>query len=418
MLILSMVNLSLTKADSNDAENDGAIYFGYGDSVISGNSCSDEDMGEGMGSGGYNCFNCSFVTRMRVLYDTSNTSDHTNQPCGGNKVSFPSGNAWQPADVRYFYKWDNWTNTYFIVMLGTNDVRQWASGNGDYTIRKCITGLMRIYNETMENATEPVILIPMAIGESPANGYWKAYFTSLTNAFKNVSVRTVPMWDCTDQDKYNGVMDNYDSALFRTDKLHPNREGHNESAWWLWYWIQGWDYNTTYDGRNNILTVDADYNQTIFINASDWDNSTIMVNYTSNMTAVSYTLQDDYYGQEVIRFDVLKGEQYNISDANSTNFIYGDFTDICGLSNESGIEIYNGTIWGNISVPTLNDLGISGVTISNVEYYKVRIANTSSFTSPFINESNLNQFFNITETNEYYGVHYYQAGYRVKVVTD
>ena len=307
IILLTLTCLPQIPADPNNDQNDGTYYFGYGDSIISGNSCSYVDVGEGTGSSGlYNDFNASFVTKMRMLYDTSSTSDHTDQRCGGNKINYPDGNAWDSGDVRYWYDWTNWANTYVIVMIGINDYR-----NG-YSTNSIITGLMRVYNDIMENGSTPVMCIPMGMGDS---GEWKSDFETITEAFRDISVRTIPMWDAVDLDPFDGTMDNIDTTLYAPDspyQLHPTTDGHNISAWWLWYWIQGWDYNTTYWSGNNTMLVDADYNQTVFINCTYWTPLNVNVTYESNGTSISHTIQDDYYGEDFIRFNVQKGEQYLI----------------------------------------------------------------------------------------------------------
>lgn len=418
IMLLILTCLPQIVADTNDAENDGSYYFGYGDSIMAGNSCCYNDKGEGTGSSGlYNFFNGSFVTRMRELYDPTSSSDHVNQPCGGNQIALPGDGdrAWDYGSVWYIYDWMNWSNTYFIVMIGINDYRD------NQPISETITGLMRVYNETMENGTTPVICIPMGMGDT---GGWKSYFETLTEAFRDYSVRTVPMWDAVDLSPFDGVMDNIDTTLYAQDtpyRLHITTDGHNVSAWWLWYWIQGWDYNTTYWATNNTMLVDADYNQTVFINCSYWNPSHINVTYASNGTAVTNTTQNDYYGNPHIRFDVKKGEQYLIEDG--TNNL-GDFTDICGLANQSDIGDYGGVVWGNISYPTALDLTTitEDSQIISVEFYKVRIANDTFFgyplAVPFYEEDNLPQFFTLNGGGvavPYYGTHYYNAGVRVKV---
>ena len=145
--------------------------------------------------------------------------------------------------------------------------------------------------------------------------------------------------DAKDNDSWNGVLDGTDHTCYNCSvgpdwsRSHMNYKGHSLVADMVWYFLKGWDYNTTYTGGNHSLYVDADYNQTIHINNSDvFDVDTLSITCINNDSAIDYRIQSGFWRPEVIRFGVHKGMGYLITDGNSSSPV-GNFTDICGQQN-------------------------------------------------------------------------------------
>lgn len=329
-LVLFVIPSPSVFAGNDDGKNEGTYYFGYGDSITAGKGTPDY------------CFSCSYIERMRVIFDPGKTSDHIGVEGGGNKVSYDHGPAWDENDehsggTRYYYHWTNTNNKYFIFMLGINDASSlyWHKHeNGEefpadenFSVANYTTGMLKIYNETLENGTIPIMCNPTGGDGADIERYpglafenYSRYYKESFKVFKNYSIKCVPMWDAVDINPWDGIMQPFDVDSFQGSGVHPNQNGHDAMANMLWYFINNWDYSTKYYPKNNTLIVRADYNQTIFINNTDWDDSTLYVAYMNNKTNISHSLQTDFFGFEKIRFDIIKGEYYIIKDANSTNF--------------------------------------------------------------------------------------------------
>lgn len=327
-LVSFIIPLPIVSAGNDDGENEGTYYFGYGDSITAGKGTPDY------------CFSCSYIERMRAIFDPGNTSDHIGFEGGGNKVSYDQGPAWDESDehsngTRFYYHWTNPNNKYFIFMLGINDAsslhwHKYENGeefppNENFSVANYTTGMLKIYNETLENGTIPIMCNPTGGDGADINRYpglafenYSVYYKESFEVFKNYSIKCVPMWDALDKKPWDGVMQPFDLDIYQGDGVHPNEYGHYKMAVMLWYFINNWDYSTIYYRKNNTMFVNADYTQTIFINNTYWDSSTLYVAHNSNNTNISCSLQNDFFGFEKIRFDVIKGECYTIKDANST----------------------------------------------------------------------------------------------------
>ena len=364
LLILTLLS-NVVLSGTDDQQNEGTYYFAYGDSITAGKSMTPS----------YS-FEKAYMERMRILYDPSNTSDHIGYEGGGNKVSFPEQCAWDPNDVhddwfgnpstRYFYNWTNWTNQYFIFMLGINDYIYFERYEltWNHSIYNVTSGMMRIYNETLQNGSIPIMCNPTGCdgGSAPYNDYedYSAYYNATFEIYKNYSVKCVPMWDAVDLIPWNGHMEQFDVASYRGNGVHPNEAGHNAMAWMLYYFIRGWDYNETYYPNNFTMLVEADYNETIFINNTYWVSDCINITCLTNDSFIDYTLQTNYNGTEVIRFFIQKGSVYQIQG--NVQFI-----SINGQTN--GTSIYDSTptfIW---------------TTDSSAVQYQLQIATDFDFTS-------------------------------------
>lgn len=396
----------IVQAGNDDASNEGEYYFAYGDSITAGKEINACDSGHQLKE--------VYVSQMRRLYDYSSSSDHVSSWGDGKE----SDNG-----VNNFNTWYHSGNDYFVFMFGNNDMSQYFNfGGTQYTPTYYANNMMQMYNWTLENGSIPMLCCSCAYQYIDGDGYthdtpsnYMPYLNESMEIWKNNSIRFVPMWDALDNDPMNGIMEMNDYANYNCSdsRSHCGYAGHNAMADMLWYFIQGWDYNTTYHSGNNTMFVDADYNETIFINNSYWDNSTVTVEDMGTRSPITFSFQTDFYGYEVIRFDITKGSQYKISE----NTV---FLDICGEQNNSDLEPYGGTRWGNITIPTAEFIpSISEDSqILSVEYYMVRVSNSTNFDASFLNETGLNRWFNLTDPITYYGVHYYNAGFRVKVVSN
>jgi len=391
IILLSSFGIITTyvKAGNDNDENEGSYYFAYGDSITA---------GKGMDEGGTYCFECTYMERMRVLYDPGHTSDHIGIEGGGNSISFDHGYAWDPTDVheggtRYYYHWTNHSNnTYFIWMLGVNDIARYygyQENEGPYhtpdtnfSVGNYTKGMLKIYNETIENETIPMMCNPTGtdngvIERYPGFAYenYSQYYNESFNIFKNYSIKCIPMWDAIDLNPWDGIMQPCDSD-FNGKGVHLNEDGHNAIAYMLWYFINGWDYNLTYYPSTKRLNISADYNETIFINNTryEWNTSRLQVLCTTNDSTIGFTIQTAFNGSEMLRFDIVKGCNYEIFD----EIFVPSFIAINGGVNNSIIFDSN---------PTIN-----WTVITNASQYHLEIDNNNNFASPEINYTNINQW--------------------------
>lgn len=329
IFLLIIFSCSTALAGTDNDENDGDYYFGYGDSIAAGKGTS--------GSGTFD-FSSSFFSRLCTLYDTSNTIDHMGMEGGGNKVSYPYGHAWDCSDnnagygTRYYYDWTNHSNnTYFMWMLGINDCWVWYTDTGanyngttaDYAWHNMSTGNLKIYNETVENGTIPLLIIPTSINTSYGTitvGEWNDYFNPFMELCKNYSIRYVPGWDAVDDIPWDGTHQSLDSA-YNSYGVHLNQDGQDALAEMLYYFINHWDYNISWHNVNSTLFVDVDYNETIFINNSlyNWDTDNLTIRCLNNDTVIGFDIQTAINGSEMIRFDGVKGMEYMFRDPIAEN---------------------------------------------------------------------------------------------------
>ena len=107
---------------------------------------------------------------------------------------------------------------------------------------------------------------------------------------------------------------------------------------------------------------------------------------------------------------------YNVSGLDSGSGSNNlNFTDICGLGNNSDVSNFS-SIFGNCTAPSIDDIDNSSAgSILNVSSYQVRVGNSSTFDTDFINDTGLNQYFTLASSVYYYGTHYYQYRVRVRV---
>jgi len=413
LICISFVNyIPIVNAANNDGTNEGEYYFALGDSITAG-----KEIDNCVGSFTYSKV---FISQMVSKYDSGKSVDHVSDVGAGKESD------WGIANWNTWYK----NNSVFCFMFGNNDCAVYNNGSDtNYTPEKYANNMMEMYNMSIANGSSTYLMAMIGYWYDVASGDWWVnpdnwipYITTAMNIWKNHSIPYVPAWDAIDENPWDGVVQQGDNNSYNCyptgSRSHIDETAHGELGDLLWYFIQGWDYNTTYYSGNNTMIVDADYNETIFINNSYWDNSSINVTCLDNDTIISHTMQTDYFSNDIIRFDIQKGYTYSITDSTSSSSNTSPFIDICGLTNNS--NLFTGTRWGNITVPTASDIdGIdSDDQILSVEEYYVRIDNSSNFNSPFINESGLNQWFNLTNTVDYYGTHYYNAGFKVKVVSD
>jgi len=388
-LVFSILYVNIVFAGNDDQENEGTYYFAYGDSITAGKSMTPS----------YS-FSKAYMERMRVLYDPSNTSDHIGYEGGGNKVSYDQGTAWDPTDehddfwgnpsTRYFYDWVNWSNTYFIFMLGVNDValyhgyetegHDYYPPDFNFSVSNYTRGMLKIYNETIENSTIPIMCNPTGCDGADTDRYpgflyenYSVYYNESFSIFKNYSIKCVPMWDALDLNPWDGFMQQFDIATYQGDGVHPNEDGHDAMAYMLWYFIQGWDYNKIYYAGNDTLIVDADYNETIFINNTryGWNSDSLKITCLSSETDVPFLVQTAFNGSEMIRFDIEKGNIYQIREIIQ-------FISIENSVNET--TIYTST-------PTIN-----WTTVTDASQYHLEIDNNADFSSPEINYTDINQW--------------------------
>lgn len=164
-------------------------------------------------------------------------------------------------------------------------------------------------------------------------------------------------------------------------------------------------------------------------NASSWeyikDVSPSSDGYYSDMTVTQNNTIIVVY--EADSYTKLKMVQFNLEWLTDSNDYVVDydgsesegfsFVDICGQSNNSDLSGIGSSRWGNCTVPTIDNIPDSNVgSLLEVDYYQVRVANDSGFSDVFINETGLDQWWNMTASVDYYNDgHFYDYRCRVKV---
>ena len=401
LLLLSFI--PLVSSGTENGSNDGDYYFAYGDSITRAKESNYPGGGD---------WTDAYMYRMVELYEKngSRTEDHMNSDADGNRGSYPVGYAWQNGQSQYFYDWDpgDGGNAYFIYMLGVNDCAirygYWTSGysqyyppNEDYTPKYLVKGLLKIYNESLENGTIPVLCHPTCMDNSYAdkmNRYpglhyenYSVYYNITFSKLKNFSIRCVPMWDSMDTNPWDGRLQNWSWNLYEGHGVHPNADGHDAMAYMLWYFLQGWDYNETYYEGNNTLVVDANYNETIFINNTyfGWDTNNLTITCLSNSTVIPHSIQTAFNGSQMIRFDIVDGSSYLLGD---------------GTGN--GPEFVSINTQGNNTIVYTGERTFNWTKQPGAIQYHLQIANDSGFADIFVNLSDIN------EIN--YGVNYDTKG--------
>jgi hypothetical protein len=191
------------------------------------------------------------------------------------------------------------------------------------------------------------------------------------SAFESYSIKYVPLYDAIDTIPWNGQIDEYD-VTFYSDAAHPNTAGHAAMGTLLGYFIFGWDYNETYYPTNDTLIVTADYNQTIYINNSNYnfDTNLLTVTCINNNTYIPYTINIAMYGSEMIHFDVVKGNNYNLNDK---------------------FEIKTINSQANNSVTYASIYSFVWSKYDGAEFYQLQIANDSNFNNILVELSYINE---------------------------
>jgi len=131
------------------------------------------------------------------------------------------------------------------------------------------------------------------------------------------------------------------------------------------------------------------------------------------LEAVNFTVTDTITGFVVLNDSYLFGTTYGSSDTEEISSF--NFTDICGLGNNTDLASFGSVRWGNSTAPTIDDIDDPNAGVILNVTYQVRVANDSGFTDVFINETGLDQWWNLTEEVPYLGSHYYDYRARVKV---
>ena len=192
-----------------------------------------------------------------------------------------------------------------------------------------------------------------------------------TSLFKNYSVPYVKLFDAVDSEPYNGRVDDWDGDYY-CDTVHLNLLGHKAMGSFLWYFVNGSDYVETYHESNGTITIQADYNETIYVFPRyNWNIENVIVVCVTNSTVINFVEGVDINGNETIQFDILKGSSYEVN--------FGmQFISIDGGTN--GTTVYSST-------PTFNWTIISGAVM-----YNLQIANDSAFTDLVVNLSDINEY--------------------------
>ena len=383
---------AITVYGYGNGANNGEYYWGYGDSIMRATNYDDLN-------GDYT--DC-FVTQMRETYDSGKTDDHNID--GGGEPS-----SWGLSNFASHY---NSGNDYFIFMFGAND------GNDGVSITETAQNMVEIYNRTLENGSIPILCIMAMCGDDHSQTYanTRERINATEDLCEEYSIPYVKMYDAIDADNWNGFpAPNTGSPnswidlgyYANEDNVHPNKTGHKEMASFLWYFIQGWDYNTTYHAGNDTLIVDADYNETIYINNTyyGWNTENLTITCLNNDTEMSYTLNIAPNGSQMIHFDITKDNSYSMTDDST-------------IPSNSGISFQSINELSNNSVTQDPGRLCNWTKIDGGTLYQLRISNSSTFDTTFFNETIDSE--NYTVKGDYveyilpvniswYGYHYYQV---------
>ena len=345
----------IVKADSFDGR-----YVGWGDSIMSPNFLDDKN----------------FVYWMEARFGDGSTNASIHGDVLHSKTS-----VWGLSNFNSFCE-D--MGNYYVEMFGINDCKteEWVSAV-DIAQNK-----MAMYNRSVANNSEDHYLPCVHTLADPATSGrpWSNQCDSINateNHFVKYSVRFIPMYDCLDTVPYNGQRDSFDSQYYG-DVVHPNTAAHKSTmSHFLWFFIDGQDYTETYHSNNDTTTIQANYNQTIYIYPEDdWDLDNVIFTCQTNDTVMTFDQGVDVNGLTTIQFDALNGSYYTIS-GQTTGFRY----------------INNGV---NNSNTTLKTRSFDFRKVENALYYNIEISNASSFPAGayYINISDIN--------NSNYGVNYYE----------
>lgn len=373
-------------------------YYGYGDSIMRTTGHCGNDVSD------------NFVIYMQSTFDAGNTSSR-NDDGGGDTSNM---------GVDEFASHVTNMGWCVIEQFGVNDLfyADENDGNGEPCSATILAqNKMQMYNYSVENNSEDhyyPCLFTLADDDYGGEGHGTQllFINTSKTMMDKFGVRYIPLYDAIDTIPLNGRVDEWDTNYY-CDNVHPTANGHSEMGNLSWYFIQGWDYNQTYYNSNDTLIVKVDYNETINIVNSDisFNIDSLIITCLNNDTSIDFSVVTAVNGSEMIQFDGVKGCEYKFKD----NALY--FTDICGLQNNSSLNSIGRNRWGNSSAPTIYDIDDANAeTILNITY-QVRVANDSGFTDVFINETSLNQWFNLTDTINFFGYHYYDYKARVRVRT-
>jgi len=298
VLLVCFVNVVFAYGDG---DNDGEYYWGYGDSIMRATGYDELN----------NDYTDCFVTVMRETYDALKSDDHNTD--GGGQAS-----DW---GLSHFASNYDSGNDYFIFMFGAND------GNDGVSISETASNMVEMYNKTLDNGTTPILCIMTMCGDDHSQTYsnTRARINATEDLCETYSIPYIKLYDAIDADEWNGRpapdtgganswlnMDYYANE----HNVHPNKDGHEEMADFLWYFLSGNDYDTTYWGGNDTLMVDVDYNETIYIDNSyySWSTGSLYVHCIGNNTNITYSLHTARGGSQMINFLGIKNEAYLISD--------------------------------------------------------------------------------------------------------
>jgi hypothetical protein len=338
--------------------NDGEDYFGYGDSIMRADTCSGDP-------------NSCFVVKMVNTYDPTASKDHNTD--GGSRTS-----SWGDTNKASNY---NTNNEYFIFMFGANDDNPIYSGS--MTRQDHCENMMDIYNYTSSNKNGNSISIPCITplkqndtGGKPWNNYpdMTARMNALMNWCEKYSVEYCKMFDAIDSIPYNGRIDYFDGT-YCCDHVHPTDTGHQKMSVYMWKFINGDFYDSTYHSSNDTYVVNCSYNMTIYIDKKPaWGWGDISVHCTTNDTDISFV--QGY--NDVIQFAGLNGSSYEIN---------ADYTPAQGTP--PIITKLNNKLNNTASVT--NETTLIWIVDDEALYYQIQVANDTSFTNPFINFTDVNE---------------------------
>ena len=363
VLVISLFSLVfISPPQTVNADFLSGTYYGYGDSIMS----------PGFTSPAEHCF----VNYMEERYGTELT-DNANNWNGHSMTS-----VWGLANFYRMVEPENYT----VEMFGVNDCKttNWVSAI-DIAQNK-----MAMYNLSVENSSEERYMPCITVLADPAGesglrpwNYQCDAINSTENHFIRYSIKFAPMYDCLDSIPYNGRRDEwFDGGNYNDGYVHPDAYAHEYiMANFLWFFINGDDYTETYHAGNDTITIQANYNETIYVYPrTDWDVNDVILTCETNSSTMSFDTGFDIAGDTTIQFDILNGSFYTLTHPNI-----------------AWRYINSGT---NNSNTTLQTRSFDFTNINETLYYNIEISNSSDFSSIYINITDVN------ETN--YGVNYYE----------
>jgi lysophospholipase L1-like esterase len=402
-IIVSLISIVVMAKDygpqaNNDYVNQGEYYWALGDSITAGKTTSDPQTD-------------TYIAVMQSTYDPGHSVDHVREGYSNVNGGWSGTKSWhaEPPSGAWKYnddvtpwanvsatRWQQYNesynftnpNTYYVFMFGTNDAAVnsttyaghpgWGSYVGNQTPNKVVENLSKLYTKLEDNGSIPVPCVMPGFRDlgdraHTVYAYWGSYINNTIDNWSNLCIRTVPMWDALDLDTYNGRVDNTNTGWF-SDRAHPNDAGHVQMAALLWYFINHYDYNETYYPGNETVLIQADYNQTIFVELqSGWDYSDVTVTCLNNATEVTWTQGTHLNGTQMICFDVEKGNDYNVQYQAAIQFISID-------DGVNGTRIYDSTPIFNWTI------------VNDTTMYHLEISTNNSFVSLIVNLTNINEY--------------------------